>query len=110
MLKSNHQCRGGVSGLLMVALVWSKEFGEGFHPLVWSRSWELQGGLDRDEKGRFGDEFDKFDTSLWVHNLFNKYYSIRGFYFGNEPPNFEDTLYERHGDPRRFGLSLQYDL
>ena len=57
-----------------------------------------------------GYQFDKFEASLWVHNLFNKYYSVRGFYFGNEPPNFEDTLYERHGDPRRFGLSLQYDL
>ena len=57
-----------------------------------------------------GYQFDQFEVSLWVHNLFNKYYSVRGFYFGNEPPNFEDTLYERHGDPRRFGLSLQYDL
>ena len=57
-----------------------------------------------------GYQFDQFEASFWIHNLFNEYYSVRGFYFGNEPPNFEDTLYERHGDPRRFGLSFQYDL
>ena len=38
------------------------------------------------------------------------YYSLRGFYFGNEPPNFEDTLYERHGDPRTYGLTFRYDF
>ena len=48
--------------------------------------------------------------SLWVRNVFNKYYSVRGFYFGNEAPNFEDTLYRRHGDPRHFGLMIQYDF
>jgi len=58
----------------------------------------------------FGYQFDHLEVSLWMRNVFNKYYSVRGFYFGNEPPNFEDTLYERHGDPRHFGLSLQYDL
>ena len=57
-----------------------------------------------------GYQFDQLEVSLWMRNVFNKYYSVRGFYFGNEPPNFEDTLYERHGDPRHFGLSLQYDL
>ena len=28
----------------------------------------------------------------------------------NEPPNFEDTLYERQGDPRHFGISLNYEF
>ena len=46
--------------------------------------------------------------NLWIRNLFDEYYSLRGFYFGNEPPNFEDSLYERHGDPRNLGLSIQY--
>jgi len=57
-----------------------------------------------------GYQFDQLEVSLWMRNVFNKYYSVRGFYFGNEPPNFEATLYERHGDPRHFGLSLQYEL
>ena len=57
-----------------------------------------------------GYQLDQLEVSLWMRNAFNRYYSVRGFYFGNEPPNFENTLYERHGDPRHFGLSLQYDL
>ena len=57
-----------------------------------------------------GYQFDQLEVSLWMRNVFNKYYSVRGFYFGNEPPSFEATLYERHGDPRHFGLSLQYEL
>ena len=57
-----------------------------------------------------GYQLDQLEVSLWMRNAFNRYYSVRGFYFGNEPPNFENTLYERHGDPRHFGLSLQYGL
>ncbi len=57
-----------------------------------------------------GYQSDQLEVSLWIRNAFNQHYSVRGFYFGNEPPDFEDTLYERHGDPRHFGLSLQYNL
>ena len=55
-------------------------------------------------------EKDNINLNFWVRNLFDKYYSLRGFYFGNEPPNFEDTLYERHGDPRNYGISLTYNF
>ena len=48
--------------------------------------------------------------SIWARNLFDEYYSVRGFYFGNEAPDFKDTLYERHGDPRHLGLSVRYDF
>ena len=48
--------------------------------------------------------------SIWARNIFNEYYSVRGFYFGNEAPDFKDTLYERHGDPRHLGLSVRYDF
>ena len=48
--------------------------------------------------------------SIWARNIFNEYYSVRGFYFGNEAPDFKDTLYERHGDPRYIGLSVRYDF
>ena len=48
--------------------------------------------------------------TLWARNVFDTYYSVRGFYFGNEAPNFEDTLYERHGDPRHIGISIRYDF
>ena len=52
----------------------------------------------------------KFSADIWVRNLFDEYYSTRGFFFGNEAPNFEDTLYRRQGDPRNIGLSLRYNF
>ena len=48
--------------------------------------------------------------SIWARNIFDEYYSVRGFYFGNEAPDFKDTLYERHGDPRHVGFSMRYDF
>ena len=53
---------------------------------------------------------DNWVIDLWVQNLFDEYYSTRGFFFGNEAPDFIDTLYRRHGDPRHFGLSIRYDF
>ena len=53
---------------------------------------------------------DNWVIDLWVQNLFDEYYSTRGFFFGNEAPDFVDTLYKRHGDPRHFGLSVRYDF
>ena len=58
----------------------------------------------------FGYNYEDWVVELWVRNLFDKYYATRGFYFGNEAPDFADTLYERHGDPRHFGLSIRYDF
>ena len=53
---------------------------------------------------------ENINLNFWVRNVFDKYYSLRGFYFGNEPPSFEDTLYERHGDPRNYGVTFRYDF
>ena len=53
---------------------------------------------------------DDWNYELWARNIFDEYYSVRGFYFGNEAPNFEDTLYQRHGDPRQAGFSVRYDF
>jgi hypothetical protein len=33
---------------------------------------------------------------------------VRGFYFGNEPPDFPATLYTRLGDPRHYGITVKY--
>ncbi len=57
--------------------------------------------------GRLGFEADTWTASLWVRNVFDEEYAVRGFYFGNEPPNFEDALYIRLGDPRHFGFTLE---
>ena len=58
----------------------------------------------------FGYAKADFSANLWVRNLFDEYYSTRGFFFGNEAPNFVDTLYRRQGDPRNLGFSVRYDF
>jgi len=58
----------------------------------------------------YGYQKNNWNYEIWVRNIFDTYYSTRGFYFGNEAPNFEDTLYKRHGDPRHLGLSVRYDF
>ena len=58
----------------------------------------------------FGYLNANFSVDLWIRNLFDKYYSTRGFFFGNEAPNFIDTLYRRQGDPKHIGISLRYNF
>jgi iron complex outermembrane receptor protein len=47
---------------------------------------------------------------VWVRNLFDEYYSQRGFWFGNEPPDFSPTRYVQAGDPRHVGLTIEYQF
>jgi outer membrane receptor protein involved in Fe transport len=55
---------------------------------------------------RLGYEADSWSAQLWARNLLDEEYAVRGFYFGNEPPDFPDTLYTRLGDPRQFGVTF----
>ena len=48
----------------------------------------------------------RYDVDLWVRNLLNKDYTVRGFYFGDVPPNFPNALYTQLGDPRTWGADL----
>ncbi len=56
---------------------------------------------------RVGYEGESWLVSLWARNLFDKRYAVRGFYFGNEPPDFPNTLYTRLGDPRQIGITIE---
>jgi hypothetical protein len=38
----------------------------------------------------------------------NERYAQRGFFFGNEPPDFPEKLYLQQSDPRQVGLTLSY--
>ena len=58
---------------------------------------------------RIGKQWNAWTLSVWARNLLDENYATRGFYFGNEPPVFENTLYTRFGDPRSYGLSLSYN-
>ena len=51
---------------------------------------------------------ENWSVSAWGKNVLDTRYAIRGFYFGLEPPNYEDKLYLHWGDPAQYGLSLKY--
>ena len=55
---------------------------------------------------RLGFEKDNWSIQLWGKNLTNNDFAVRGFYFGNEPPDFPNTVYTRRGDPRQIGLTF----
>ncbi|MDX1405112.1 MAG: TonB-dependent receptor [Woeseiaceae bacterium] len=56
---------------------------------------------------RLGYEVEAWTAQLWIRNVFDERYAVRGFFFGNEPPLFPPTLYIRQGDPRQIGLTLE---
>ncbi len=55
---------------------------------------------------RIGYEAEGWSAQLWLQNAFDERYAVRGFYFGNEPPNFSPDLYIRQGDPRQLGITF----
>jgi outer membrane receptor protein involved in Fe transport len=59
---------------------------------------------------QFGYDAGQWSAMLWGRNVFNQTYAVRGFFFGNEPPNFENKLYIQRGDPRQVGVTFQYSF
>ncbi len=59
---------------------------------------------------RLGYEADDWRVEWWARNLFDRKYAVRGFFFGNEPPDFPNTLYTRPGDPRQVGLRVRWSF
>jgi len=55
---------------------------------------------------KLGWEQERWAAYLWGRNLLNKSYPVRGFFFGDEPPNFDNKLYVQLGDPRTWGASV----
>ena len=58
---------------------------------------------------RAGFERGGWRGSVWARNLFDERWSQRGFFFGNEPPDFPNRLYVQPGDPRQIGMTLSYE-
>jgi outer membrane receptor protein involved in Fe transport len=56
--------------------------------------------------GKLGWENARWEAYLWGRNLLDKNYTVRGFYFGNEPPDFASKLYVQLGEPRNWGVHL----
>ncbi|MFO1468682.1 MAG: TonB-dependent receptor [Steroidobacteraceae bacterium] len=59
---------------------------------------------------RAGFEGRRWSASLWAHNVFDRRYAVRGFYFGDEPPDFPNKLYVRWGDPRQVGMTATFQF
>ena len=56
--------------------------------------------------GKLGWDTPRWELYLWARNLLDKNYTVRGFYFGDEPPDFPNKLYVQLGEPRNWGLHL----
>ena len=57
---------------------------------------------------RLGYDAERWSAHIWIRNVFDEVYAVRGFFFGNEPPLFDNQLYIRQGDPRLSGMSFEY--
>ncbi|MCU0976284.1 MAG: TonB-dependent receptor [Steroidobacteraceae bacterium] len=92
------------------------------HPAGWMARADV-GGQDRfyydtshDERSgaytlvnlRAGYEAANWSVHAWLRNAFDERYAVRGFYFGNEPPDFPAKLYLRLGDPRQAGVTASF--
>lgn len=57
-----------------------------------------------------GYESARWAAYAWGRNVFNRTYAVRGFYFGDEPPDFPNKLYTQRGDPRQVGVTVNYSF
>lgn len=57
-----------------------------------------------------GYEAKHWSVHAWVRNAFDQDYVVRGFYFGNEPPDFPDKRYTQLGEPRQYGVDFRWSL
>jgi outer membrane receptor protein involved in Fe transport len=55
---------------------------------------------------KVGRESARWSAYLWVRNLLNKDYPVRGFYFGLVPPYYPNQLWLQLGDPRTVGANV----
>jgi outer membrane receptor protein involved in Fe transport len=56
--------------------------------------------------GKVGWETARWSAYLSGRNLLDKRYPVRGFYFGDVPPNFPNEVYVQLGDPRTWVASV----
>jgi len=46
-----------------------------------------------------------WSVTVWGHNILDRSYAVRGFYFGQEPPDFQNKRYIQRGNPAQFGVT-----
>lgn len=57
-----------------------------------------------------GYESGRWNATLHARNALNEHYAVRGFFFANEPPDWEAKRYIQNGDPRQIGLRVSFGL
>lgn len=57
-----------------------------------------------------GFEAERWSAALYVRNAFDEHYAVRGFFFANEPPDWEAKRYVQNGDPRQIGLKVSVNF
>jgi iron complex outermembrane recepter protein len=55
-----------------------------------------------------GYETERWSAHVWLRNAFDEDYAVRGFYFGNEPPDWTATRYVQLGAPRQAGVTASW--
>ena len=60
---------------------------------------------------RLSYQWQQLELALWSRNLLDKTIGVRGFYFGNDPrDDYAPHLYEQFAEPRRVGISANYQF
>jgi len=59
---------------------------------------------------KIGYERRQWAAYAWARNLFDEGYAMRGFFFGDEPPDYLPKRYVQPGDPRQVGVTFNYSF
>lgn len=55
-----------------------------------------------------GVQRERWAADVWMRNVTDRRYTVRGFYFGDVPPDFPNEQYVQLGEPRSFGAEITY--
>jgi outer membrane receptor protein involved in Fe transport len=53
---------------------------------------------------------DRWSADVWIRNVTDRNYTVRGFDFGDVPPDFAYQQFVQLGAPRQFGATVSYSF
>lgn len=59
---------------------------------------------------RAGYDAGAWRVDAWMRNVLDEHYALRGFFFGNEPPDYPNKLYVQVADPRSVGITVSWTV